>query len=152
MDHVRKLREEHDVIHYLHTTDTLEPKHLDGFFEGWPDPPTPETHLRLLQNSGCVALALTDIPVRHVVGFATAITDGVLSAYISLLEVLPEHRGRGIGRQLIQRLLERLDHLYMIDVTCDEEVLPFYTSLGLTPSTGASLRNYQHQSGANRKR
>ena len=31
----------------------------------------------------------------RVVGFVTAISDGVLSAYIPLLEVLPEYQGAG---------------------------------------------------------
>lgn len=141
-------QEETAMIHYLHTTDDLEPHHLRGFFRDWPNPPTPTTHLRLLRGSDAIALALTDTPERHVVGFATTITDGVLAAYIPLLEVLPEYRGRGIGRELIQRLLARLGHLYMIDVTCDSDVLPFYASIGMTPSTGASIRNHQHQAGA----
>ena len=135
------------MIHYLDTTDDLEPHHLRGFFQDWPNPPTPTTHLRLLQGSDAIAVALIDTPERHVVGFASAITDGVLAAYISLLEVLPEHRRLGIGRELIKRLLARLGPFYMIDVTCDPGVLPFYTALGMTPSTGASLRNFQHQAG-----
>ena len=68
---------------------------------------------------------------RRVVGFVTAISDGVLSAYIPLLEVLPEYQGRGIGKELTRRLLSSLDELYMVDVACDEDVAPFYESLGL---------------------
>ena len=29
---------------------------LPGFFQGWPNPPSPETHLRLLQQSDYVVL------------------------------------------------------------------------------------------------
>ena len=135
------------MVHYRHTAEGIQPEQLNGFFEGWPSPPTPETHLRILHGSDAIVLALTDSDAPRVIGFATAITDGILAASIPLLEVLPDHRGRGIGREIITRLLARLDHLYMIDVTCDPDVLPFYTSIGMTPSTGASLRNLQHQAG-----
>jgi len=136
------------MVHYRHNAEGIQPAQLRGFFEGWPNPPTPETHLRVLERSDAIVLALTDGPTPRVVGFATAITDGILSATIPLLEVLPGHRGQDIGHELIERLLARLDHLYMIDVTCDPNVVPFYTSLGMTAATGASLRNYQHQAGA----
>ena len=56
-----------------------------------------------------------------VVGFVTAVSDGVLSAYIPLLEVLPEYQDRGIGSELMRRILEQLDDLYMVDVLCDAE-------------------------------
>ncbi len=133
------------MVHYRDTAEGIQPDQLRGFFHGWPNPPTLETHLRILDGSDTIVLAMADTPARRVVGFATAITDGVVAAYIPLLEVLPEYRGRGIGRELIRRLLTRLDHLYMIDVTCDPGVLPFYTSIGMTPSTGASKRTYKHQ-------
>jgi len=133
------------MVSYRHTAEGIRADQLRGFFVDWPNPPTAETHLRILEGSDVVVLALTDTPAPRVVGFATAITDGILAATIPLLEVLPDHRGRGIGRELIQRLLARLDHLYMIDVPCDPKVVPFYTALGMTAATGACLRNYQHQ-------
>jgi len=55
----------------------------------------------------------------------------VLSAYIPLLEVLPEWQGRGIGTELMRRLLDRLRGLYMVDLCCDAELEPFYRRLGL---------------------
>jgi ribosomal protein S18 acetylase RimI-like enzyme len=77
-----------------------------------------------------------------VVGFVTAISDGVLSAYIPLLEVLPEYQGRGIGAELVRRLLDRLGGLYMVDLCCDEDVVGFYERLGLARwDAGMGLRN-----------
>jgi ribosomal protein S18 acetylase RimI-like enzyme len=112
---------------------------LEGFFEGWPSPPTPATHLRLLRGSGMVAIARDG---DRVVGFVTAITDGVLSAYIPLLEVLPEYRHRGVGCALVERLVARLSHLYMIDLMCDGGVVPFYERLGFVPGVAMMRRNY----------
>lgn len=64
-----------------------------------------------------------------------------VSAYISQLELLAEHRGRGIGSALVRAMLERLDGLYMIDLICDADVQPFYARLGLTPWTAMIRRD-----------
>lgn len=78
-----------------------------GFFQGWPKPPSAETHLRILESSDYRATAIDDL--GQIVGFATAISDHVLTAYISLLEVLPEKRGQGIGTTLIDRLTHEIE-------------------------------------------
>lgn len=113
---------------YVGSADDIREEQLaGGFFVGWPNRPTPQRHLDLLRRSYAVELALD---CEQVVGFATAISDGVMSAYIPLLEVLPEHRGQGIGTELIRRLLARLDGLYMVDLSCAAELQPFYERLG----------------------
>ena len=121
------------------TTDQLE-----GFFVGWPNPPSTHTHLELLKASTHAVVALRE---DKVVGFVTAVSDGVLSAYIPLLEVLPAYQGQGIGKELIKQMIARLDHLYMIDVVCDEAIAGFYDSLGFERATAMIKRNYERQSG-----
>jgi len=134
------------MISYTDDPTGVTADQLHGFFVGWPNPPTPGAHLRLLHGSGLVELAIHE-DTGQVVGFATAITDGVLSAYIPLLEVLPEHQERGIASELVRRLLKRLDHLYMIDLLCDAERQPFYEKLGMRPAGGMMIRNYARQAG-----
>jgi ribosomal protein S18 acetylase RimI-like enzyme len=134
------------MIQYNRTLQSTSPDQLQGFFVGWPSHPDPETHLRLLQGSHAVSLAF-DTDADRVVGFANAISDGVLSAYIPLLEVLPDWQGQGIGRRLIQDLCEQLDHLYMIDAVCDAQLEAFYRPLGFTALTGMAKRNYDNQAG-----
>jgi ribosomal protein S18 acetylase RimI-like enzyme len=53
-----------------------------------------------------------------------------MSAYIPLLEVLPEYQGSGIGSELVRRVLAPVGDLYMVDLACDEELVPFYERLG----------------------
>jgi GNAT superfamily N-acetyltransferase len=120
-----------------------------GFFVGWPDPPSAETHLRLLRGSDHRVLAVDD-ETGSVVGFVTAISDGLLCAYIPLLEVLPMHQGRGIGTELMRRMLDTLRGLYAVDLLCDPELQPFYACLGMRPATGMMVRNYGRQSGGER--
>ena len=114
-----------------------------GFFVGWPNPPSPENHLRILQGSYAVELAICK---GQVVGYVTAISDGVSTAYIPQLEVLPEFQGQGIGTKLMDRLMGRLTHLYAIDLLCDEDKVPYYEKLGMTGTTGALKRHYNRQS------
>ncbi len=125
---------------------SVEPAQLEGFFDGWPDPPTPETHARILRSSHAAIVAI-EPDTGRVAGFVTAVSDGVLSAYIPLLEVRREHRSQGLGRELVERMLEKLRGLYMIDVSCDPELEHFYTRLGFTPARAMLRRDYGSQSG-----
>ncbi|HLO36314.1 MAG TPA: GNAT family N-acetyltransferase [Candidatus Deferrimicrobium sp.] len=111
-----------------------------GFFEGWPHPPNAERHLAHLRGADAVILAV-DPGTGAVVGFVSAIGDGVLTAFIPLLEVLPAWRGRGIGTELMRRILARLGDRYSIDLTCDDELVPFYERLGGTAASAVLWRN-----------
>ena len=82
---------------------SILPHQLQDFFVGWPNPPSPEKHRELLGKSDFCLLAI-DETTTMVVGFITAITDHVLSAYIPLLEVLPSYQGQGIGTELVRRM------------------------------------------------
>jgi len=133
------------MISYTTSLASITADHLrGGFFVGWPNPPSPETHFRVLQGSAYVVLALD---ADQVVGYITAISDGVLAAYIPHLEVLPTYQGQGIGSELVRQMFDQLQHLYMIDLICDPDVQPFYDRLGMTRYTGMIKRNYDRQSG-----
>ncbi len=124
----------------------IGPEQLQGFFEGWPDPPSASTLLRILTASYRVSLAV-DTRSGEVVGFVQAISDGILTAFIPLLEVRPEFRGQGTGRRLVLHLMAQLDHLYAVDLSCDDALTPIYERLGFTPGRAMTQRRYGRQSG-----
>ena len=131
------------MIQFTSEIADLTPEHLQGgFFEGWPHPPRPEYHLRILRGSYRVILARDG---DRVVGFITAISDGVSTAFIPLLEVLPSYRGRGIGKELVRRMKDALTELYAVDVACDEGLVEFYRKHGFRPGRAMHLRNYDRQ-------
>ncbi|MFN7973711.1 MAG: GNAT family N-acetyltransferase [Acidobacteriota bacterium] len=132
-------------VEYRDSIEGVSPDDLEGFFEGWPAHPDAATHLRLLRGSAHVILAVEG---SRVIGFVNAVSDGVLSAYIPLLEVLPEHRGKGIGRELLRRMLAKLDELYMVDLLCDPDMAPFYEKLGLQRFSAMGRRRYERQRGS----
>jgi ribosomal protein S18 acetylase RimI-like enzyme len=127
------------AIRYADELTGIEAQHLRGFFVGWPRPLSPDDHLRLLAGSDRVVLAI-DTDTERVVGFVTALTDGVLTGFIPLLEVLPAYQGQGIGRALMSRMLDRLQALPNIDLMCDPDIVPFYERFGMRPWTGMVLR------------
>ncbi len=134
------------MIAYRTSIDDIEPADLEGFFVGWPEHPDPATHLEILANSHAVVVAV-DGESGRVVGFANAISDGALSAYIPLLEVRPDWQGRGIGTRIVEELCGELDDMYMIDLVCDEELEDFYEPLGFQTLSGMARRQYENQSG-----
>jgi len=71
-------------------------------------------------------------------------------AYIPLLEVLSTHRGRGIGTELVRRLLNTLEAHYHVALLCDPEVQPFYERLGLLRNPGMVRVNMEQQRGTPR--
>ena len=134
---------------FVYTTDVecVNEEMLHGFFVGWPNPPTALTHLQILNSSYLVWLAI-DTTSNKVVGFVNAISDGVLSAYIPHIEVLPEYQKKGIGKELMTRILESLKHLYMVDLLCDEDLQGYYAKFGMKNATGSLIRNYDRLSDA----
>ena len=131
---------------YTNSLDSISADMLNGFFVNWPDPPGPATHLKLLKNSSKVVLALDD-EANQVIGFITAISDDVLSAYIPFLEVLPEYQEKGIGKELVGRMLKELENIYMVDLCCDDDLVPFYEAFYMMRSNGMIIRHYDMQSG-----
>ncbi len=66
----------------------------------------------------------------RLVGFARAISDGASNAYISTVAVLPEYQKRGIGRELLQRLIADRDGIQFV-LHANERAYPFYLHLDL---------------------
>lgn len=134
------------MIRYINSLVNINEDNVEGFFVDWPNPPSLKKHIEILKGSSYFWLAV-DEKSKNVVGFITAISDKVLSAYIPLLEVLPEYKNKGIGSELVKLMMESLKDYYMIDLLCDEELTKFYKRFGMFKSQGMIIRNYNRQSG-----
>lgn len=130
-----------------HIRDMTEASLAEGFFDGWPNPPSYSVFMQILKNATHVILAKDD-QSGQVVGFITALSDRVLTAYIPLLEVVPAYQKRGIGKELTRRMLDKLQGIYMVDLLCDPDLQNFYEQLGMRKAQGMLIRNYEHQSGS----
>ena len=121
----------------------LDVSSLQGFFVGWPTPPSAAQHLAALCGSHQAVLARDSVTGR-VVGFVNLISDGVLTAFVPWLEVLPDYQGQGIGTELMRRILAhaKAAGFYSVDLACDPELRPYYERLGLRPLQGMGMRYY----------
>jgi ribosomal protein S18 acetylase RimI-like enzyme len=127
-------------VHMSASLDGLSGDDMKAFFVGWPNPPSPDQRAAILRAADEVIVARSDDGT--VIGFVTAITDGVFAAYIPLLEVIPACQHQGIGSMLITAMLDRLKDCYMIDLVCDDDVVPFYERLGGTRLNAVAWRNF----------
>lgn len=93
----------------------------------------------MLVGSETVELAWVE---GELVGYAAAIGDGAVFAYLSSVEVRPEWRGHGIGTELVRRIRERYRDRYGLDLLCDAHMVPFYERLGFQPVPGMAARNF----------
>lgn len=79
------------------------------------------------------ALTLCAFEGDRLIGYAQVVSNGVTDAYIQDVMVHPDCQHRGVGTQLMQRVLARLeqDGVYMVSVIYGEEALrPFYERFG----------------------
>ena len=126
-------------IEYIDDKNKVSCGQLEGFFVGWKTPLTQERHYDLLCGSTHFIVAFDG---DKAVGFITALSDGVNSSFIPLLEVLPEYQGHGIGTELVTRILNKLHDITNVDLTCDPNMQPFYERFKMLRSTGMILRKH----------
>ena len=129
------------MIEYKKELTKIDSDQLSGFFVGWKQPLSKEKHFQVLKNSEYIILAF-DTREEKVVGFVNALSDKISFAFIPMLEVLPEYQNKGIGTKLMKMLLDDLEEISNIDLTCDPELQNFYERFGMLKSRGMVIRKY----------
>ena len=124
-------------ITYTSSIDDISAETLGGFFVGWVKPLTPEQHYTHLNKCAYFVAALNG---SKVIGFVSALSDGIGCAFIPLLEVLPEYQKHGIGSELMRRMLEMLKDINSVDLMCDDSFQGFYERFGMKKLSGMGLR------------
>ena len=69
---------------------------------------------------------------EQLVGYIDSVSNGVTDAYIQDLMVHPAYQGRGIGTELMNRMIAVLKEkrIYMISVVYEENLKSFYARFG----------------------
>jgi aralkylamine N-acetyltransferase len=93
------------------------------------DDESPQIIPKLISGSHCFVAALEG---EDIVGMGRAISDGVSDAYIQDLTVRGDRRNQGIGRRILQTLLERLhaDGLHWIGLIAEPGSRNLYLRAG----------------------
>ena len=107
--------------------------------EWWTNQRREEDVARMLQHSDLVVGVCTD-PGDRLVGFTRVLTDRAYKALIFDVIVAQSQRGTGLGRRLIQYVLDHpmLAHVAHIELYCRPELIPFYERWGFSP-TGSEV-------------
>ena len=72
------------------------------------------------------------------VGMICAMDDGIMNAYVHYLLVRPEYQGKGIGKELVEKVKNVYkDYLRIVIVAYDKE-MDFYEYCGFKKATDAS--------------
>jgi GNAT superfamily N-acetyltransferase len=105
-----------------------------GWWRGHYDP----SHIGpMVRGSYALAVAV-DPETGETVGMGRAISDGASDAYIQDVIVEPAHRGRGIGRRIVDALLGRCrdDGILWVGVVAEPGSVAFWERAGFTPLEG----------------
>ena len=93
----------------------------------WSSAEKPRELERALRNSHSLVTAW-DGP--RLVGLGNAISDGALVVYYPHMLVLPEYQGRGIGREIVRRLMARYAGFHQHILVADGGAIEFYRKCG----------------------
>jgi GNAT superfamily N-acetyltransferase len=115
-------------IHYSETREVA----LDGVLalylaNEWSSAQKPELLRKALLASHSLVTAWDG---ERLVGLGNAISDGYLVVYYPHLLVLPEYQGRGIGTELMRRLMARYKGFHQHMLVADGRALDFYRKCG----------------------
>ena len=78
------------------------------------------------------------------VGFVDSVSNGVTDAYIQDLIVRPDYQGKGIGTDLMKKMIASLKekHIYIISVIFEERLKPFYDRFGFNTMLCGQMETY----------
>ncbi len=116
-------------IVYDSTHERVDLEQLAGLMRavGWED--RARDRARLAQAVRGSLWVVTAWEGPKLVGFARAFSDGALSAYVNNVAVLPGYQRRGVGSELVRRLIEGKESIAFV-LHARAEIHPFYARLG----------------------
>lgn len=101
-------------------------------------------HIPPMVRGSFAFVVAIDTESETTVGMGRCLSDGASDAYIQDVIVDPAFRGRGIGRRIVERLLEacREAGILWIGVVAEPEAAPFYERAGFLPLPGHVALRY----------
>ncbi len=82
---------------------------------------------------------------EKLIGYIDSVSNGVTDAYIQDLMVCPDHQGKGIGTELMNKMIQYLKekHIYIISVVYEERLKPFYERFGFYNMLCGQMETYK---------
>ena len=92
-------------------------------------------------------IAVYEEQSQKLIGFIDSISNGVTDAYIQDLMVHSDFQGKGIGSELMNKMIEYLKGagIYMISVLYDEDLKSFYSRFGFYNMLCGQMETYKSE-------
>lgn len=83
----------------------------------------------------------------QLIGYIGCVSNGVTDAYIQDLMVHPDDQGKGIGTELMNRMIAYLKEkrIYMISVVFEESLKPFYEKFGFYTMLSGQMETFREE-------
>ena len=124
----------------IHQLTELQIKDLHALFQGewWTTGRQLDEVRRMLEHTD-VIVAFCEPQTQKLVAFSRVLTDRVYKALILDVIVDRAYRGRGLGRALLDLILQHpsLTAVRHFELYCRPELVPFYRHWGFTDDLGA---------------
>ncbi|WJY26847.1 MULTISPECIES: GNAT family N-acetyltransferase [Sporosarcina] len=120
------------TITYTFETDKLTKENLQALFESveWESASHPNDLYHGILNSDSVVTAWDG---GKLIGLANALSDGAMAVYFHYVLTDPAYQGQGIGKQLMNRMLEKYAHMHTKVLVSYPKAVGFYETLGFEP-------------------
>lgn len=111
-----------------HRERPIPPPSVRGLYDhvGWDRPATEEDLAEVLAAGPAVGAWDGD----RLAGFARALSDGHLAAYVEDVMVHEAYRRRGVGEEIVALLLEEIGAVAKVNLFCEPPVAWFYEANG----------------------
>jgi GNAT superfamily N-acetyltransferase len=133
-------KEIHDEVFRVEMVKSWQEDHIEELYRagGWWEKGMDKRRIdELIQRSFLFAVAI-DISTRKAIGMGRVISDGVSDAYFQDLVVLPECRGKGVGKMILEALLGEClaRKISWIALIAEPKTGDFYSALGFRLMVG----------------
>jgi GNAT superfamily N-acetyltransferase len=122
-------------LQYTMSIDHITEENLTALFKAveWESAKFPEQLVEAIKGSHTVITAWDG---NRLVGLANALSDGALTAYFHYVLVDPTYHGKGIGKEMMQRMLKKYSGFQTKVLISYPNVVDFYEKLGFTKEDG----------------
>jgi len=81
---------------------------------------------------------------EELIGYIDSVSNGVTDAYIQDLMVHPDYQGKGVGTELMNKMIKYLKEkrIYIISVVFEERLKPFYDKFGFYNMLCGQMETY----------
>ncbi|WP_299246236.1 GNAT family N-acetyltransferase [uncultured Aquimarina sp.] len=93
---------------------------------------------KLLQKTE-VFVVVRDTDTEQLIGFGRALSDGVYRALLDDIVIEASYRKRGLGKRIVQELLDQLQDVEQVFLNTKPELEVFYNEFGFTKTKALTM-------------